>query len=518
MQEHNALACHHTGRVAFCFLDSSHVVLVSGCCFVVLGNDGRHLVTAGGFDFVVDDVALLWVACASMFISLGQRVVTVFRASGTAPRLTDPAAIDAAYRHWRVRVMYATLVGYALFYFCRKNIPIALPALSQELGYTNTQLGVLSTVLYVTYGVGKLVNGVLGDHANPRWYMAVGLALSALMNVCFGFSTALWAFLLFWGVNGWVQSMGFPPCARLLAHWYSVSERGLMWGIWNTSHQIGGAVIVVLAGYLIQNHGWRSGFWVPGAICFIGALWLAERLRDTPTSLGLPPVAQYRQDPEVTPDGRLVSDEPETIRQVVFGRVLNNRHLLLVSVMNLFVYIVRSGAFDWTAKYFVEHNKSSLLAGSTMTAIFELAGIGGALLAGAISDRLSRRRRGPVCVAFMVLTALALGLVYAIPPGHPNLHALCFGLLGFLIYGPQFLVGVFVTDIASSKAAATAIGVTGIFGYLGAALSGVGTGYFVDHYGWAGGFAFWIGAALLGALVGLPLWRVGVGNAAATRA
>lgn len=69
-----------------------------------------------------------------------------------------------------------------------------------------------------------------------------------------------------------------------------------------------------------------------------------------------------------------------------------------------------------------------------------------------------------------------------------------------------------VTDIASSKGAATAIGVTGVFGYAGAALSGVGTGYFVDRYGWAGGFGFWIGAALIGAAVGIPLWRVGLGT------
>ena len=451
-----------------------------------------------------------------MIAALVQQVVGVFQASAPAPQLSDPQLIAAQYRHWRIRVMYTTLIGYALFYFCRKNISIALPVLSKELGYTNTQLGALSTVLYVTYGVGKLVNGALGDHANPRWFMAAGLALSALTNLFFGFSSTLWALVLFWGINGWVQSMGFPPCARLLAQWYSVSERGLTWGIWNTSHQIGGAVIVVLAGYVIDAYGWRSGFVVPAIICLFGSLMLAERLRDTPASMGLPHVSQYRRDPEVTPNGELISDKPETLRQIVFERVLRNRTLLLVSVVNLFVYIVRSGVFDWGAKFLVERHKNSLVAAGSMTATFELAGIGGALLAGAISDRLSHRRRGPVCVVFMGLTALAIALLYYIPAGHPHLHGLSFALLGFLIYGPQFLVGVFVTDIASSKAAATAIGVTGIFGYAGAALSGVGTGYFVDRYGWAGGFGFWIGSAVIWALVGLPLWRVGTGTVSST--
>jgi phosphoglycerate transporter family protein len=405
--------------------------------------------------------------------------------------------------------MYATLSGYAMFYLCRKNISIALPAMGRDLGYSNTELGVLSTTLYVTYGVGKLANGALGDHANPRLFMATGLVLSAVTNLLFGWSPSLWALALLWGLNGWFQSMGFPPCARLLANWYSVSERGLMWSIWNISHQIGAGLVVVLTGYLIERHGWRSGFVVPGAVCILGALLLIDRLRDTPASLGLPSIARFRHDPELEADGTEVSEQPETVRQILVNRVLKNRHIWLISLMNMFVYIVRSGTFDWAAKFLVERKGSSIGAAGVITATFELAGIGGAVLAGAISDRLHKKRRGPMCLLLLLLSAGTVALLYSVPGGHPELDAACLALIGFCIYGPQFLVGVFVTDLASRKAAATAIGLTGVFGYAGAAVSGVGTGYFIDRFGWRGGFAFWIGAALLGTLVAVPLWRVG---------
>ncbi len=110
----------------------------------------------------------------------------------------------------------------------------------------------------------------------------------------------------------------------------------------------------------------------------------------------------------------------------------------------------------------------------------------------------------------MLLTAVAVGALYVVPSHSQVGDAFALSLLGFAVYGPQFLVGVFATDLASPKASATAIGLTGLFGYAGSALSGVGTGYVVDRFGWAGGFAFFGISALCGAICILPLWNAGV--------
>lgn len=426
-----------------------------------------------------------------------------------SPRITDPARIDALYRHYRTRLLVATFLGYALFYFCRKNISIVMPALSKELGYSNTELGILGSLLYVTYGVGKFVNGIVGDHVNPRVFMALGLLLSALCNAAFGLSSGLLFLALFWALNGWFQSMGFPPCARLLANWYSVSERGLIWSIWNISHQVGAVGILLLASYLTVHYGWRSAFVAPAALCTLAAIYLYDALRDIPTSLGLPPVAVYRSDPELDRDGGPLSDEQESIRTVLYTRVLRSRSVWLVSIMNLFVYIVRTGAFDWAPKYLVEQKGSSLGKAGVVTATFELAGIVGSVLVGVVSDRLYGGRRAPMCFVFMLLTAAAVALLYVVPKGSTAGDAVALALIGFAVYGPQFLVGVFVTDVASPKASATAIGLTGLFGYAGSALSGVGTGYVLDRYGWRGGFVFWGLSAVVGAACVLPLWNAG---------
>jgi sugar phosphate permease len=430
-----------------------------------------------------------------------RRLLAAFHPPAPRPDLEqDPAVVARAYRHWRVRVMYSLLIGYALFYFCRKNMPGALASMGRELHYSNSRLADLNALLYITYGVGKFVNGALGDHANPRLFLSAGA------NIAFGASSGFNVLLLLWGLNGWFQSMGFPPCARLLSHWYSPSERGLFWSIWNSSHQIGGALILVLSGVLAEHYGWRSCFVVPGLICVLGGLFLYERVRDTPAALGLPPVGHYRGERELEADGSEVSEEPETLRQVLWNRVLRSPAIWLISVLNLFVYLVRAGVFDWTAKFLIEHKGASMSQAGLVTSAFEVLGIPGSILAGVLSDRLGGGRRAPVCALFLLCTAGAVALLYAIPPGHPLLDGLALALIGLFLYGPQFLVGVFAVDMASRKGAATAIGLTGVLGYAGSALSSKGTGVLVDRYGWGGGFAFWIGGALCGALLALPLW------------
>jgi OPA family sugar phosphate sensor protein UhpC-like MFS transporter len=421
------------------------------------------------------------------------------------PPVEDPKEVARLYRIWRARVLYSTFIGYAAYYFTRKNLPGATAAMAAELHLSNTQLGLLGTLLYLTYGAGKFVNGVLGDHLNPRLLLAAGLLLSAACNVLFGMSTAFTALCIWWALNGWFQSLGFPPCARLLANWFSTSERGSTWGLWNISHQVGGMGIAALTGFFLRIGGWRACFFLPALLCAAVSLLMWNRLRDTPRAMGLPSVGSFRNDPFLEADGRPLSDEPEGIREILVRRVLRNPLVWILSVMNLFVYVVRSGAFDWAPKYLIEVKHASAQTAGLITSGFELLGIPGSLLAGLMSDRIFRGRRAPVCILFLLLTAAGLLLFFLVPPGHPWLDASALSMVGFAIYGPQFLVGVLATDLASPKAAATAIGLTGLFGYAGSALSGVGVGHLIDRFGWRGGFACFIAASLLGALLTVPL-------------
>ena len=99
------------------------------------------------------------------------------------PVLTEKSEIDQQYRYWRMRIFYSLFFGYVLFYFTRKSFTFAMPALIEDLGYTKAELGLLSTILYVAYGISKFASGVLSDRSNPRYFMAVGLILTGLFRL-----------------------------------------------------------------------------------------------------------------------------------------------------------------------------------------------------------------------------------------------------------------------------------------------------------------------------------------------
>ena len=142
-------------------------------------------------------------------------------ADSLAPKVADSMSPDVAkkFKYWQTRTIIASMIGYALFYFVRKNLSIAMPAMQTDLGITKTELGLFLTLHGLIYGVSKFANGFIGDRVNARYFMVSGLVLSAICNIVFGFSSAVLVFGLVWMLNGWFQGMGFPPCARLMTHW-----------------------------------------------------------------------------------------------------------------------------------------------------------------------------------------------------------------------------------------------------------------------------------------------------------
>src|ERR1043165_3330635 len=119
--------------------------------------------------------------------------------------------VDRQFRYWRVRLMYSMVIGYAIFYIVRTNIGSAIPVMEKALHTNKASLGLIVTCGQIVYGISKFVNGFIGDRVNARYFMAIGLLCSAVMNFCFGLTSGLVTMGIFWLANGWFQGMGFPP-------------------------------------------------------------------------------------------------------------------------------------------------------------------------------------------------------------------------------------------------------------------------------------------------------------------
>ena len=410
-----------------------------------------------------------------------------------------------------------------MFYFVRKNFSFAIPLLEEEYGITKTSFGIIMTLGGLIYGVSKFLNGILADRTNARWHLVIGLSVCVLTSVLFGFADKI--SILFTGaaegevfirgivlvmgalyiINQIFQGCGFAPCNHLMVSWVPPKELATKMSIWNTSHSVGAFIVAVICGYLTS---WQLCFWVPAAIAGFGIFFIIATLRDTPKSVGLPELPKVK--------GELDDEEnkdPKAFRQFLMKKVFLNPVIWVLAITDLFVYIVRFAILDWGPSMLDDMGLSKELTGWTV-AIFEVAGCAGMLCAGYISDKFFKSRSQRVCAIEMGLVAACLlGLHFLQDAHQPILFLVLLALAGFFIYGPQALLGVTAANIATKKAASSAVGLIGLMSYLSTIITGLGFGYLADKFGgWGWIFITMGGLAVVGTVLIAALWGMKEGS------
>jgi len=243
-------------------------------------------------------------------------------------------------------------------------------------------------------------------------------------------------------------------------------------------------------------------FYFHGVIALFVAVFIWFSVRDTPQSQGLPPIEKYRQDYPTSFNYEESHEKEFSAKEIFFEYVLNNKLLWTIAIANAFVYLVRYGVLDWAPTYLDEVKGFSFDSSSWGYAFYEWAGIPGTLVAGYVSDRYFKARRSPVIVIFMLLTMICVLIYWLNPPGNPSVDIAMLIAIGFFIYGPVMLIGLFAIDLVPKKAAGTAAGFTGLFGYVGGAVSAnIAIGYLVDRFGWDAGFMLIVCACILAGIL-----------------
>lgn len=436
---------------------------------------------------------------------------------------TDSTALPAmtpdqarSFRYWERRTIITCIVGYALFYFVRKNLSIAMPYLNTEMGISKTDLGLFLTLNGLVYGLSKFINGIIGDRTSARIFLPVGLIMCGVCNLLFGLSSAILVLGVFWVLNGWFQGMGVPPCTRLMTHWVVPEKLATKMSLWNTSHSIGAGLAIIFCGYVVSIHWgnifidgsmfsqhWRWCFILPAAIAIIGGIVLIFTMRDTPSSVGLPELHSGRKNPQTSK-----KDESREFKEFLRRKVFFNPVIWTIAVGNFFVYIVRFAVLDWGPTMLKEHIGMDISNAGWSVAAFEVAGIAGMLAAGWATDKIFGGRAPRTCVICMAMTALCMVALYSLTPGTPLIIAILILVgAGFFIYGPQALVGIAAANIATKRAAATAGGFCGLFGYGSTIVSGWGLGLLVQHMGWGVTLAVLVAMSIIGTAIFALAWK-----------
>ena len=420
-------------------------------------------------------------------------------------RITDKHTIDSTYKYWRLHLMLYMYVGYGVFYFARKSLNFTMPAMLTDLGLTHSDIGVIATTYYITYGTSKFLSAIVSDQSNPSYFMGIGLIASGIINILFGLSSSLTMMIILWMLNAFFQSWGWPACAKLLTTWYSRSERGFWWSIWNTCINVSGALLPVLIGFIAIHWGWRFGFFIPGVIAVIVGVVLLLRLQNKPTTLGLPSIGDWRNDPlekQQEEEGKGVP-----FRQMLQTYVLTNKYIWLLCGSYMLVYVVRIGINDWASLYLVERHDVDLLTANTAVSMFEVGGFLGSLFGGWGSDKFFQGNRAPMNLIFALGIFISVAALWLTPLNNLFVLSGCLFAIGFFIFGPQMMIGMAAAECSHKDLAGTATGFVGLFGYLGAALAGYPVSIMIEAFSWEGFFGVITCAAAAVGLLLLPFLK-----------
>jgi len=404
---------------------------------------------------------------------------------------------------WRRRVMVVCFVTYACYYLGRVNLAVTLPALRLAFGWDKAAVGIIGTAFYWAYAAGQLVNGALGDRFSPRRLVAIGLVVSALLNLAFGSAWGVLPLLvLLWALNGWAQSTGWAPIIRTLSRWFGPAQRARVTALISPSYLVGHAASWTLAGALTARFGWRTAYWVPAAALLAAAVTWFAVVRDAPDDDGAGAPAR----PIVAPTALL----GEGLRLVWRGAL---RWALAVSVLS---GVIKEGVNLWGPTYLVEEQSLGLFGAALSGLLIPVAGIVGQLVTGYVQRRLERavhptQQERPVVAALGLIVAIGAAGLYAAASSHSLVVALA--MLALVSAGSHAMNGLLMASLPLSLGPAAPVSaVTGLLNfcqYLGAGLGAALVGGLVDRLGWGGAYGWWAGCALAIALTAAGALRRG---------
>ena len=443
---------------------------------------------------------------------MARKLLRFFATGADKPEISDAGVVSTLFHRHRLRVMLAITLGYGLIYTCRLALGVVKKPLIDAGVFTPTELGLIGSALFYTYAIGKLTNGFLADHANMKRFLSFAFLATAVCNLLMGFTTTVWAAALLWGLNGWFQSFGAPGGVVAMTNWFSNQERGRAYGVWSTAHSIGEGLTFLVVGALVAAAGWRWGFWGPGVLGVATAMGCYLLIQDRPRTLGLPTVNDWKKDN--------YNEAPKPGIKSVLGLQLSILKLPAIWILCLAsatTYVTRYAINSWGVLYLQEARGFSLPAAGTLLMISTLAGIAGAIGFGFVSDKYFNARRPPVNLIFALMEIAGLALFFWGPNTMPvmvfSMLLFGMGLTGLV----TSLGGLFAVDIAPKRVAGAAMGVIGIFSYIGAALQEQISGFLIERgmtvvggvrtYDFGPAIWFWIGSSVISMLLAASLWR-----------
>jgi len=304
----------------------------------------------------------------------------------------------------RYRLLAFALAMMAVAFLDRVCISTAAPAIKQDLGLGDAQMGYVFSAFTLAYALFEVPSGWLADRYGARWMLTRIVVWWSLLTAATGFATGFVSLVVLRLLFGMGEAGALPSTARAFAHWLPARERGRAFGLTIMAGALGGAVTQPIVVLLLERMSWRAAFPIFGAV---GLVWAAAWFR------------WFRDDPRDHPavneaELRLIgSAQPTHHPRVPWGALLRHRGMVALCLMYFCAIYGWYFYLTWLPTYLLRARGFDLHAVGWLAALPMLGIAGGVLLGGWLSDGLARRfgtrpgRRAPALVG-LPLAALAI--------------------------------------------------------------------------------------------------------------
>ncbi|MBS1494125.1 MAG: MFS transporter [Bacteroidetes bacterium] len=399
---------------------------------------------------------------------------------------------------------------YATMYMARYNFGFANKQLSDTFGFSKTQIGTIITVSTLVYGLAAIFNGPIADRWGGRKAMLTGAVGACVFNLAFGFAAYLGflgtgtLMLMYlastWTLNQYFQSYSALALIKVNAGWFHVSERGVFSAIFGSIIQSGRFfVYALMTTALVTALPWQWKFFLPAVVVGIFAILTFFIVKDTPKEAGLGDF-----DPQDATSG----DTEKITLGYVAKKVFTNPIAITIAAAEFCTGVVRKGFEEWFPRYMQEAQHLTLDNPIFQRNAFAivLAGIGGAFIAGFMSDKVFGSRRPPVAFIGYVLQVISLAVVIMAPSVMAVAAAFTLNSLAISMVH-SMLSGTASMDFGGQRAAATAAGMFDGMQYIGGSVMGIGAGWLIDTYGWGSWGPSMIVFSIIGGVLMIKLWN-----------
>ncbi|MBR6426824.1 MAG: MFS transporter [Clostridia bacterium] len=396
-------------------------------------------------------------------------------------------------------------------YFCsyttRHNYKTVISAIVESENMKMDMAAAALTGLFITYAIGQLVSGWLGDRIEPKFLISGGLALSSAMNILLPLNTNVTYMTVIWCVNGFGQALIWPPIVKTMTNFlgerdYRSSVVKVLWG--------GNSAVVLL--YLVSplvislTGGWKPVFYLSSAVGFAGSATAFAAITAFERKYALT---------ENDPDGSRAADRSDRDtdgvspkKRLRYGRTFIVCFALIIAIIAVHGAL-RDGVDAWTPSYISSVSGLGTDISILTGVVLPIFAIISSWLSSIVFEKLHRKEM-LCCGMFFALSLVCSAVLLALRSagnGTQSVPAVVITVLSLaLIVGFMHAVGLICTCFVPGRFSAFGnismiAGLVNFGSYAGSAAATYGFALVTEKTGWTGTVISWISLSVSGVLL-----------------